>query len=272
MKTTTFRSRRSVLIAGALLAPALLPAQQPTRTIFFRPQTAVDTTAPAAAEPASAVRPFEAATAPFVLDSARLSLAGRCLDVSTAGGQAAMGESGVSLLERVTITLPVGAPADTQTRVVLTRRGPYLLDGHVMIPTAVVRVRSPGPPVEAAIVSQFDVVSCADADVLPLQLPTVPESARPYAVAGGPEGTVVWVPGEALLPTLQHYVIVDLGSAAGVRPGDQVTVYDASDPEAVTAVATVLRTSSHSATAVIIDQSRARISPGARARITAKLP
>lgn len=272
MKTTTCRSKRSVLIAGALLAPALLSAQQPRRTIFSRPQTTVDTTTPVLREPASAVRPFEAVAAPFVLDSVRLALAGRCVEVLTAGGQAVTGQPRLSLLERVKITLPEATPADTQTRVVLARSGPYLAGGQVVIPTAVVRVRTPGPPVEAAIVSQFDVVSCADAHVLPLQLPSVPESARPIAVTGGAEGTVVWVPGEALLPTLQHYVIFDLGSAAGVRPGDQVTVYDPSDPEAVAAVTTVLRTSSHSATAVIIDQVRARISSGARARVTAKLP
>jgi hypothetical protein len=261
---------------------AVRPAQRPFttsgRTIFYgRRSTGF---VPPAVEPdssggtlpdGSVVRAFEAAAAPFVVDDATFAAAGRC----TAPGALPPGEParpGVSLSETFEVQPPAGVRADSAARFVLARLGPMVDAGQVVIPTAVVRLGDArGGTSAAEIVAQFEVVSC-DAVVLPLDIPAVPEGARPAPVTGGPTGKVLWIAGEALLPTLQHYLIVDLGSRAGLQPGDQIAVLGDGGDEAAAAVATIVRVSPQAASAVVIDRSRGAIAAGARVRVSARMP
>lgn len=280
--TPTATSQQRVPVRSQEPPPAAATPQrqagESARTIFFRrrsPGSFVESDTGATAErvqdPPPAVRAFEAAAAPFLVDSAFLASAGHCLGVEEARADSVAGHSGASLLERLTIVPPAGAAVDTTSRFLLTRHGPALPGGTIVIPTAIVRVREPGQPVKADIVAQFDVVSCSD-QVVPLNLPATGGTVRPRSVSSGPAGSVLWVARESLLPTLQHYVLLDLGTVAGVRPGDQVTVFDPANPDAPAAVTTIVRAGERSSTAVIIDQTRATIVSGAPARVTAKLP
>lgn len=275
------RDTASAAAAAALDDAALLRE----RTLFYSPQggTAAlvgDTSALAAAAdsmvPPRAVRPFEVLAAPFVADPAQLATAGRCVATAVAGeSRDDAARRRLRLREIVGLRPPRGVAPDTTTRFLLVRDGPVLdAVGLVVWPTGVVRVIRTTPAVEAEVVAQVDVMSCSDR-VLALELPAVPSDARPVAVPDGASGRVLWVEGDALLPTLQHRVIVDLGHGSGIRAGDQLTIF--LDDGAVAgprdaAIATVVRVGVRASSALIIRQSRPGIAAGMRARVTAKLP
>lgn len=253
------------------------PSRAAGRTLFYgrrnagglTPLTAQDSSGDTLAS-AAAVRAFEAASAPFVADEAMLAAAGRCVAQVDADPT---NRTGVSLSDRFMVVPPRGAPADSQARFVFARSGPKLEAGQVVVPTAVVRLLGDhrgNAPVEAEIVSQFDAVSCGDI-VLALWIPPA-DARRPEPVSNGAEGRVVWVASEAVLPTLQHYLVIDMGSAAGLRSGDQVTIHSEGAARLPVAIAAVVRAGRDAATVLVINQARAAIAPGAPVRVSAKLP
>jgi hypothetical protein len=212
-------------------------------------------------------RVYEAVSAPFVADSAILERAGRCVSVGTAASR----ESGGVLLHgTLSIELPRGATPDTATRWLLVRRGPLLAGlGPVVVPTGVVRLTSASAP-EAEIVAQFDAMSCSDAVLPAVAVPATPRG-RPVPVTNGAAGVVAWIASESLLPTLQHALILDLGSGSGARPGDRVTVYG-TNGTSVVATADIVRVDGRSATALVVRQSLGSLATGLRVRVTEKLP
>lgn len=263
--------------------PPAAPTQQaPTprdsvrRTIFFGAQPAGGFTRPEStrkvvldsAVPASA---YEGLSAPFIGDSILFSGSGRCLSV----GPAAQAEfRGAQLSETLSILVPGGAASPAGSRWLLVRHGPSLAGlGAVAIPTGVVRLTSASvarTPVQAQVVAQFDVMSCADR-ILPVpSLPPKP-AGRLTPVSGGAAGRIAWVANESLLPSLQHALIVDIGSGAGVRIGDRLTIYGP-DGNAVVASADVVRVDLHSATVLVVRQSLPLLAAGLPVRVTEKLP
>ena len=228
----------------------------------------------------AAVRRWEYVTAPFVADAAMRSRVGHC--VALQGARSRTGESSmVHFGDRLMASLPPGAIVDTGTRLVLARQGPELDEvGSVFFPTGIVRVVSWSASrgtLEAEVVSQFDAMSCSQV-LLPLDLPRDTSVVRPTPVANGQVGRVLWVASTALLPSLQHHVVISLGSSSGLKPGDQVTLFTPGSADSVSrsasdaGVATVLRVSPRAATALIIRQSRAAIETGMPVRVSAKLP
>jgi hypothetical protein len=253
--------------------PPRNPASDTTRrTIFYGNQpgggfTRVDTARRAPADPGVPARVYEGLSAPFVVDSAMLDQAGRCLSVGPVGER----ESGGVLLQgTLSIQLPNGAIPDTSYRWLLVRRGPLLTGlGAVVIPTGVVRLTSISGGT-AEIVAQFDAMSCSDA-VLRANVPATTPPGRLTPVTDGPTGSVVWVASESLLPTLQHALILDIGAESGLRPGDRVTVYGGNGT-AVVASADVVRVDRRSATALVVRQTLGSLAAGLRVRVTEKLP
>jgi hypothetical protein len=140
--------------------------------------------------------------------------------------------------------------------------------GRVVVPTGVVRVTGNGGPRRAEIVAQYDAISCSDRLVLPGE--AVEPGAAARSAWTGATGRVVWVGGDALLPSLQHSVIVDLGTVNGVRPGDEVTISGAGGD--VVATASVVRVTRLSASAMIVRRPQAGVVAGLRARVTRKSP
>jgi hypothetical protein len=169
-------------------------------------------------------------------------------------------------------------------RFLIATPGPNLRGlGHAIVPAAIVRVAAAPPtsgPAPAVVVAQFDLIDCQPGSshlVLTFDPPdTTAGRARPVAVTGGRLGRIAWIASGAKLPTLQHELIVDMGVDAGLRAGDQVTVFrnadDVGSPTEDAAVATVLRVGPNHSSAIIISQMSPWIRPGMPVRVSAKLP
>lgn len=252
------------------------PPRDTGRTIFygvrpaggFAPRDTTKDVPLSAPVPASV---FEAVSAPFVADSIDMARNGRCLSI---GSAAAPDAGGVLLHGTLSLQLPGGAAAPADSRWLLVRRGPVLDGlGEVVFPTAIVRLTSAtaaGKPGSAEVVAQFDAMSCTDA-VLPSKPTPAPPSGRLTTVTDGVRGRVAWVASQSALPSLQHALILDIGTAAGLRLGDRVTVYGGRGG-AIVASADVVRVDERSATALIVRQSLGALAPGLMVRVTEKLP
>jgi hypothetical protein len=97
-----------------------------------------------------------------------------------------------------------------------------------------------------------------------------PSRARPTTTADGARGRVAWVEGGMLLPTLQHALVVDIGTQAGVRAGDRVTIYAADGT--IAAKANVVRADPRSSTVRVVSQPLGALTTGLAVRVTEKLP
>ena len=236
--------------------------------------------------PPTTVRVWEYVSSPFVVDEGTLRPVGRCVSDEPPrttgfnpgmGGTVSSSPSAVRFADRLPVALLAGAGVPNGTRFLVARVGPLIQDfGVVIIPTGVVRIVASGgvnTPTQAEVIAQFEDLSCDDI-LLPYVLPGDTTRTRPSPVADGPVGHVVWIEGTALLPSLQHAVIISLGSRDGMKAGDQVTLSspDATGGDADAAIATIVRVATRASTAIIIRQSRAAIDLGTRARVTAKLP
>jgi hypothetical protein len=211
---------------------------------------------------------FEGISAPFVADESTLDNGGHCVSV---GPSAAPEARGVLLQGTIEVQLPAGAAVDTALRWLLVRRGPALTGlGTVAIPTGVVRLTSKGDAVHAQVVAQYDRMSCDDV-LLPAIAPPTAKGGQLTEVSNGPRGVVVWVPGESLLPTLQHSLILSIGADVGVRLGDRVTIYGGNGNITV-ASAEIVRVDRRTATALVVSQTLGSLSTGLRVRLTEKLP
>jgi hypothetical protein len=227
----------------------------------------------------AAVRVWEFISAPYVVDENTLRPAGRC--VSVHASRVATGpSSAVRFGDRLAVAMLAGAGVPNGTRFVSVRKGPILPGlGQVMIPTGVLRIVASGganTPTQAEVMAQFDELSCDDI-LVGFTLPADTTTARPLPVSNGATGRVVWIEGTALLPSLQHAVIIDLGTRDGLKMGDQVALVSSTGegPGALAsdvAIAAIVRVAPRAATAIIIRQSSAAIEVGMRARVTAKLP
>jgi len=183
--------------------------------------------------------------------------------------------------ERIFVVVPPGMPTASGTRYVAVRRGPLLEGiGQVMVPTGVVAVEraQPGQAVEARIVARFEPLQIGDELVTMETAP--PSLPRPTPQANGARTSVVWVAGAPVLPSLQAYLVLEGSTAAGMRAGDQVTLYRERRttvdgivlPESDIAVAQIVRVTPQASTAIVIDQTYGAIREGTAGRVTAKMP
>jgi hypothetical protein len=242
------------------------------RTIFFGAQLAGgfvrDTMRRVNTDSGVPARVFEGLSAPFVADEATLDGGGRCVSV---GPTAAAEARGVLLQGTLEVQMPAGTAIDTAARWLLVRRGPELTGlGTVAIPTGVVRLTSKADAVNAEVVAQYDKMSCDDV-LLPAIAPPKTAGGKLTPVSDGPRGVVVWVPGESLLPTLQHALILSVGADVGVRLGDRVTIFGGNG-NATVASAEIVRVDRRTATALVVSQTLGSLSTGLRVRVTEKLP
>jgi hypothetical protein len=269
--------RRSIFYSARPATVTMAPLPRPTlgadtgRKPLNRPNT---------------VRVWEYVSSPFVVDEGALHPAGRCVSDDAPRetgfnpamvGSVSTADPAVRFGDRIPVAMVAGAGLPNGTRFLVARVGPVLLGlGTVVIPTGVVRIVASGgvsTPAQAEVIAQFEDLSCDDI-LLGYELPRDSSTARPSAVSDGPVGHVVWIEGTALLPSLQHAVIVNLGARDGMKAGDQVTLLtpSAAGGDEDAAIATIVRVATRASTAIIIRQSRAAIEVGNRARVTAKLP
>jgi len=189
---------------------------------------------------------------------------------------------------RAYITLPKGIVAAPGDRFVTVAMGPSLSDNsQVVIPTGIVEVEKTdngGVATTVRIVQQFGEV-LLDQGVVPLDRFALDMAARPQNLSLGLESHVLYVPDGAVLPTVQHYVVLDATTKDGVKAGDQFTLYRPSRkmdvpgqsepvvlPEEQIALAQVVKVTDWGTTAIIVSQRQAAIKVGTMARLTGRMP
>src|SRR5687768_4125273 len=231
---------------------------------------------------APTIRPGEFYAAPYVERAGGPPNAGSIVGTGdVAGIPLTERERPLQSHERVFITVPRGMSSAAGARYVAVRNGPLLEGvGQVVVPTGIVVVEraQAGQAVEARIVARFEQMFIGDQLVSMEAAPS--NVTRPAAQATGTRTRVLWMKSDPVLPSLQSYVVVAGGSAAGMRPGDQITFYRErrlSDdgvalPETDIAVAQIIRLTANASTALIIDQTHGAIEEGTVARVTAKMP
>ena len=265
-----------------------VPAPDPRSTLFTatRPASSMGQQASQVRQmhdPAPAVRVGEYLAAPYVDREGGPRVSGRLVGSGEVPGiPLTESERLLDLQERVFVVAPEGRSAAVGDRYYTYRLGPVLPNlGQVVIPTGVIAIErvTAGQAAEGRIVAKYDNVQIGQS-LLPVAPQLPPRTSRASAIANGPEMRIAWVDGGSVLPTLQRYVVLDRGSAGGIRIGDQVTLFRGrrQTPEGITlpeseiAVAQVVRTSGSASTAMIIAQSQPEIGEGTQARVSAKMP
>lgn len=229
------------------------------------------------------VRPGEIDVAPFVVGADGPALAGGIIGSAERPGIAMnVRERRFQLNDVVYIAPPPGSgvPA-VGTRFTSLALGPIVMDSaRLAIPTAILRVEEsrPGQPVAARVVRQFGTVVIGQ--------PLLAYSAEPATASRQPlpsmdlvEGRIVWIHNDPVLPSLQHYVFLDVAPGTA-RMGDRFLlidqtrrgVADSTRPPEAAALAQVVRVTPFAATAIIVDQELPTVSVGMRARLAARVP
>jgi hypothetical protein len=186
--------------------------------------------------------------------------------------------------DRVFIMPPVGEIAPEGERYLTYKHGPILEgQGLVIIPTGIVEVTRAARTDTAAVakvVRAFTEVSATDR-LLPLDTIGISTIVRPQRVVNGPSTIVTWIYGEPVLPSVQNFVVLGVGTREGVRMGDEFVIYkrapkpepgQLADPEILISKAQVVRSTLYGATAVIVGQEQPAIKEGMPARVVARMP
>jgi hypothetical protein len=240
-----------------------------------------------------AVRPGEVAAAPWVDRSGGPRNPGQVYRSGDLPGIVQSVDRGpFQLHEQVLFEPPRGASARPGERYLAYTPGPVIDGiGQLMVPTGVLqvvrapeRIRGPGRDVAgiARVVRLFRELREPDR-LIPFDptLAVTSGRARPMLPDGALVARVRWVVNEPVLPSVQAYVVIDVSSRAGIRVGDEFTLFaprrrgvegEPTLPETPIAVAQVVRVTPYGATAVVISQVQPAIQPGVRARLSAKTP
>jgi LysM repeat protein len=184
--------------------------------------------------------------------------------------------------DRIYVSLPreVGAAAVGE-RYLAYALGPSMPQGQIVVPTGILVVEKSGGE-EATLVRierMFAEVKIGHR-FIPLERIQLPTDARPAPVDLGVRSRVIWVASRAVLPSIQHYLLIDASRKDGVSLGDQFTVMRGHTeldrgvklPEQPIALAQVVRVTERGATVMIVDQVQPKVSEGMEARLTAKMP
>jgi LysM repeat protein len=229
------------------------------------------------------VRPGEIDVAPFVAGADGPVLAGSIVGSAERPGIAMnVQDRRFQLNDIVYITLPPGTgSAVVGARYTSHALGPIVMDSaRLVIPTAILRIEEarPGRPIAARVIRQFGAVEIGQPLLVHASQPAEGPRA-PLPSMDAVEGRIVWIHNDPVLPSLQHYVFLDVKPATA-RVGDRFLLIDqtrrgAADstrPPEPAALAQVVRVTPYAATAIVVDQELPTISVGMRARLSARVP
>ena len=231
----------------------------------------------------AAVRPGEIDAAPFVDREGGPAGAGRIVqNVAPSTIRANRDDQALLLNDEVYITPPKGSSPTVGDRYLTYTLGKRIEKvGQLIVPTGIIRVESveSGTTPRARITRQFGRV-VAGQQLLALSNEVPPAGEAPSAVDAAPSATVVWIPDEPVLASVQQYVVLDASARKGTQVGDQFTLVRPRQPrenslplpEESIAVAQVVRVTPYAATAIIVSQDHPAIQRGTRARVSAKMP
>jgi hypothetical protein len=234
-------------------------------------------------ELATAVRPGEFYAAPWLDKQGGPGEAGRIVATADIPG-IVQASSRVALQpqDRVYITLPRNVVPTRGDRMLAYRLGPSV-EGHgqIVIPTGILQVERAdnGDATTVRVVEQYDAMDIGNG-VLPLERFNMPAEARPAPLALGTEARVLWIPSDAVLPSLQRYVVLTATRKDNVKQGDQFTLYRPRVrtergvflPEEKIALVQVIKVTDAGTTAMIVDQAQPAVHTGTSARQTARMP
>ena len=233
----------------------------------------------------SAVRVGEYAASPWLDVLGGPQGSGYIIQNSDVSAVASADHSRQNLFDAIMIAPPAGTQASERQLFLAYRLGPLIENfGQVVIPTGIIQVTRASQPGEAAVarvVKMFSEVLQGQR-LIPYDSAGAVVSGFPSPITNGRIAQVRWIQDEPVLPSIQSYVIVDMGGAEGVRTGDQIELYQPRQgpvdgrplaiPEISIAHAQVLRVTPYSATAMITSQQQSRIEQGTQVRVSAKMP
>jgi hypothetical protein len=100
-------------------------------------------------------------------------------------------------------------------------------------------------------------------------------------VKDGREGQVTWVADDPVLPAVNYFMILSLSSKDGMKPGDEVEIYqpgkkaqeegDFATPETRVGRAQIIRVTPQGSTAMILQLEQPKVSKGTKVRVVAKM-
>lgn len=261
--------------------PAAVGATVFASSPFVR-RSAMPTRRPLPPEPQPAVRPGEYYAAPWLDRRGGPPGSGRILaPVDILGIAESREPAWLQVHDRAYISLPDGAIATEGDRYLVYRLGTEVTGGRqVIVPSGIVRVTvaDNADATTVRLVQQFETVRVDDR-LMPLERAVLPVRAPTTAIDLGIEGRIVWVASDVLLPSVQHYVLLDVTTLDGVRLGDMFTIFRPRRalaghmlPEEEIGLVQIVRVNERGATGIIVDQRHPAISEGVPARLTARMP
>jgi len=265
---------------------AYVPAAATGPTIFSK-RVATASRAPtyrgiARREPAPAVRRGEIIAAPYVDRDGGPDGAGLILESTAMSATPRATHMRLMPHDIIYVRSPKGSLPRNGTRYLAYELGPLIPNvGQVIIPSGVIEIEAArtGEASIGRLVQVFTAVKRGN-HLIPIDSVAIPVGIEPVPLAGGPQGKIVWIPNDPVVPSIQHYVVLDASSRDGVRLGDHFTLLrrpretDLHDrlPAEQIAIAQAVRVTRYATTAIIVGQRHAAIREGTNARVTARLP
>ena len=237
--------------------------------------------------PTPAVKLGTYISAPFVDRSGGPRGAGAILEILnfSAGVAAKEPKDRAQLHDDLLISPPVGSAAPEGERYVSYSLGPYIEGfGQVVIPTGVIQVTRAPRDREAttARVERMFGEIFSDQRLMPYDSTTLQFVGRPQPSNDSIVARVRLVPGNAIFPTIQDYLVVDASAEDGVKLGDQFELYAPRrrlegsgglyQPDIPLARAQVVRVTRYGTTLMITDHDHPKIEEGTLARRVATMP
>lgn len=256
-------------------------AQAPTVFAEGAPGSAGSSLGSIEKAPALTVRPGEYEAAPYLVPADRPLGAGRLLGAVDTPALGLTSDAGFRLYDHLYVTPPAGMTFRVGDRVIVARARRDLADlGTIVEPTGVLRIDSAASrgPAIAELIAQFGAVA-PEQVIVPAGQSFEATTERPLRGAYPTAAKLLWINGTPELPSLQTYVVLAAGTATGVRPGDQFTLYDDAASRRIpgvapvaTATVKIVRVTPLGSSGVIVDQTQPQVHPGMAARLTAKMP
>ncbi|HKO16531.1 MAG TPA: LysM peptidoglycan-binding domain-containing protein [Gemmatimonadaceae bacterium] len=237
--------------------------------------------------PQSTVRFGEYLAAPFVDRRSGPRGSGRILKLVSPSVAASTRDmhGRMQLHDEILISPPVGSAAPEGERYVAYTVGPYLEDvGQVIIPTGVVAVTRAPRSGEAAIGQVVQMFREMEADqlLMPYDSSVVEITARPQPIGGAGWSSVQLVLNDALLPSIQNYLVLNVSSRDGVKLGDEFQLFQPrhtardedglAEPDIPLARAQAVRVTPYGTTLLLTGLDYPKIEVGTVARVVARMP
>jgi LysM repeat protein len=271
------------VIAAAPAEAAPKPVETPA--VVAAPSAPDTATHQQIEEPTSSVRSGEYVAAPWLDQAGGPKGSGYLIQGVDLPGIATADQSRLNLYDKVVLAPPAGGAAPARELYLAYRLGPLIEDlGQVVIPTGVIQVtRSPqnGEGALGRVIKMFGQVE-AGQRLIPYDTSAAVAVGHLTPVTNGASGKVRWIASSPVLPSLQHYVVLDISKRNGISTGDQIELFEPRHraepgqeyaiPEVSIARAQVLRVTPFGATAIITAQEQPKIQEGTAARIAAKMP